>query len=89
MVYTMLTTLFLYYLWFFVKNSFERAKIAKKTEHVSLISWPDARPTNARLQGRLARMRRVVLRPLAFRAGVPVSLAITPQTATSARNRPG
>lgn len=29
MVYTMFITLFLYYLWFFVNNSFEKAKIAK------------------------------------------------------------
>lgn len=89
MVYTMLITLFFYYLWFFVNNSFERAKITKKSEHISLISWPAARRPSARLQGRLSRMHRVVLRPLAFRAGDPVSLVLTPQTATSARNRPG
>ena len=59
MVYTMFITLFLYYLWFFVKNSFESAKIAKKTEYIYLISWPDARRPSARLQGRLSRMRRV------------------------------
>ena len=29
MVYTMFITLFLYYLWFFVNISFEKAKIAK------------------------------------------------------------
>ena len=51
MVYTMFITLFLYCLWFFVKNSFESAKIEKKSKHITLISWPDARRPSARLQG--------------------------------------
>lgn len=41
------------------KRRAAEGRVEKKSEHISLISWPDARPTYARLQGRLARMHRV------------------------------